>query len=52
MHSICTLALQVTVNAVKTFSVEQKCFMANLVARQQQNILRSASKFPDIFVGF
>jgi len=26
--------------------------MANLVARQQKNILRSASKFPDIFVGF
>jgi len=49
MHSICTSALQVTVNPVKSFSVGQKCFMPNLVARQQQNILRSASKFSRYF---
>jgi hypothetical protein len=51
MFAVYVVELLVTIDNIKTLSFAQKCFMANLCGRQQQNVFRSLGKvgLPDIF---
>jgi len=41
----CTVELHVTLNYIKTFSVAQKCLIANFCLRKEQNLLGSSFRF-------